>query len=88
MGNELSAAYHVRKHYREIPQIEQTGNPVADYHNSAERTIREGELTDRIKRDGGGEILNYRRRWSRQTGQGPNGSEYFAQWSSSRRTEI
>lgn len=61
MGNELSAAYHVRKHYREIPQIEQTGNPVADYHNSAERTIREGELTDRIKRDGGGEILNYRR---------------------------
>ncbi|MEY9214913.1 hypothetical protein NI17_017465 [Thermobifida halotolerans] len=45
MGHEFSAAYHALKHHHEIPPQEMVGNRVRYYLGSAERTIREGELS-------------------------------------------
>ncbi|MFE6385664.1 hypothetical protein [Nocardiopsis dassonvillei] len=53
MGHETSAAYHSRKHANELPSAERTGNPVRDYLNSAEVTIRSGEVIDsRVEENG------------------------------------
>jgi hypothetical protein len=61
MGSDTSAAYHVHKHYDELPTSETTGNPTRDYFDSAEKTIRDGQVTDAGPLEGGGERLIYRR---------------------------
>jgi hypothetical protein len=61
MGSESSAAYHSRKHQIEIPLEERTGNPVRDYLNSAELTIREGELANFTRLEGGGIHMTFER---------------------------
>ncbi|MEU0239079.1 hypothetical protein ABZ234_15440 [Nocardiopsis sp. NPDC006198] len=57
MGHQTSTAYHARKHYDEIQPWEQGGSIVDDYMDSAEETIRSGEIRSREPLDGGGERL-------------------------------
>ncbi|WP_433325724.1 hypothetical protein [Spirillospora sp. CA-294931] len=59
MGNDTSSAYHARKHYKELPDSEKHGDIVNDYLNSAERTIREGELRSRNVDEDGTERLEF-----------------------------
>jgi hypothetical protein len=61
MGSDTSAAYHVIKHLKDIVPDEVTGNPTRDYFNSAERTIHDGDIVDRLPADGGGQELIFRR---------------------------
>ncbi|MFJ9557747.1 hypothetical protein ACIRPH_28385 [Nocardiopsis sp. NPDC101807] len=61
MGPESSAAYHARKHQLEIPTAERTGDPVRDYFNSAETTIREGELVNFTRLEDGGIHMTFER---------------------------
>jgi hypothetical protein len=61
MGSDTSAAYHVRKHYDELPGDEITGNPTRDYFDSAQRTIHDGEVWKREALPGGAERLIFRR---------------------------
>ncbi|WP_119729620.1 hypothetical protein [Thermomonospora amylolytica] len=61
MGSESSAAYHAHKHYKELPESERTGDMIRDYLDSAERTIREGEVWRRQTMDNGSEQLIIRR---------------------------
>ena len=61
MGSDTSAAYHGYKHYDELPAAEQTGHPLDDYFQSAERTIRDGNVWRRESLPGGGEELIFRR---------------------------
>ncbi|MFC7329196.1 hypothetical protein [Marinactinospora rubrisoli] len=53
MGHEISAAYHARKHYDELPEEEQRGDVIREYFASAERTVREGVLAKREAVEGG-----------------------------------
>ena len=61
MGHEFSAAYHALKHHQEILEQEATGHRVNNYFNSAERTIREGELTLMETQDNGRIKLEFTR---------------------------
>ncbi|MBB6174074.1 hypothetical protein HNR23_004134 [Nocardiopsis mwathae] len=61
MGHETSAAYHARKHYRELPDGERSGDVIRDYHDSAETTIREGELVSASNTGPGAERRLYHR---------------------------
>ncbi|QKW35099.1 hypothetical protein HUT06_14540 [Actinomadura sp. NAK00032] len=61
MGSDTSTAYHARKHYDELPESERTGDVVRDYLNSAERTIREGDVVKRSMLDNGAERLVFHR---------------------------
>ncbi|MFS2295313.1 MAG: hypothetical protein FWJ90_21880 [Actinomadura sp.] len=62
MGADTSAAYHARKHYNELPESERTGDVVRDYLNSAERTIREGDVVKRTVDDSGVERVVFHRK--------------------------
>ncbi|TDQ53755.1 hypothetical protein EV190_103206 [Actinorugispora endophytica] len=68
MGHEASAAYHLRKHYHELPESETTGDRVRDYHDSMELTIRNGTLVDWIPFPGVGEKFVYQREVPDPTG--------------------
>ncbi|MUN40411.1 hypothetical protein [Actinomadura litoris] len=57
MGDDSSAAYHVRKHLHELPRGERGGDAVHAYMNSAERTIRDGDLVIRSVGDDGTETM-------------------------------
>src|SRR5699024_4399073 len=61
LGHETASAYHARKHYREIPVLEKSGNRIRDYLDSAERTIRHGDITSRTTLDNGSERLTITR---------------------------
>ncbi|RCV49119.1 hypothetical protein [Marinitenerispora sediminis] len=53
MGHDISAAYHARKHYGELPENERSGDVIRDYFASAERTVRESVLAKRESGEGG-----------------------------------
>jgi hypothetical protein len=53
MGHDTSSAYHARKHKGEIPELERNGDPIRDYFNSAELTIRNGDIIDTSIADNG-----------------------------------
>ncbi|GAB2834438.1 hypothetical protein GCM10027176_43500 [Actinoallomurus bryophytorum] len=61
MGSDTSAAYHGYKHYDELPAVEKTGHPLEDYFQSAERTIRDGQVWKRETFPDGREELIFRR---------------------------
>ncbi|WP_444961725.1 hypothetical protein [Nocardiopsis sp. M1B1] len=61
MGPDLSAAYHARKHQVEIPDAEKTGDPMRDYFESAERTIRDGRVAHIERLDGGALHVTFER---------------------------
>lgn len=72
MGNADSTAYHARKHYKELPEVEKSLSPserdlssefseraVRDYLDSMEMTLREGRILDNptISADGSQRIV-------------------------------
>ncbi|MFI6578142.1 hypothetical protein ACIBFB_20335 [Nocardiopsis sp. NPDC050513] len=61
MGHETATAYHARKHYNEILDDERSGNIVNDYLDSAELTIRDGEVIELSRLDNGAERLTIMR---------------------------
>ncbi|WP_143831749.1 hypothetical protein [Nocardiopsis sp. CNR-923] len=61
MGHETATAYHARKHYNEILDDERSGNIVNDYLNSAELTIRDGEVAELSLLDNGAKRLTITR---------------------------
>lgn len=61
MGSDTSAAYHLHKHQSELPASERTGDPMSDYFDSAERTIRDGEVSIPTNPRGGVPTFVFRR---------------------------
>ncbi|MDT0331742.1 hypothetical protein [Nocardiopsis lambiniae] len=61
MGHETATAYHARKHYNELPAEEKGGNVISDYLNSAEKTIREGHVSEVTPLAGGAQKWTFMR---------------------------